>query len=200
MAQASGPTKNLLLTLWLGLPFAVLAAIIAIIFVSYGKQKMDARPIGAGAADTGGANALGQLLAGRDPDEIERIARDLREGRLIDPLDWPHGIRFTLEPDKSASDTRVLILWSGEGQPTNKLSCGPMGSCTISIPQSVLAVTFAAGRPGAGLYLARSDTITFLDNGVSDSQGRLTKIPIEPVPTESTTPGEPIEIIVRQPD
>lgn len=196
----TGSRKNILLTLWLCLPFSVLTVILAIIFLSYGHAKMDARPVGQGAGDTGGANALGQILAGRDPNEIERVAKDLREGRLIDPLDWPYGMRFTLEPDPTASETRVLVLWSGEGQPTNRLKCGSMVECSITIPQSVLTGVFAAGRTGAGLYLARSDSISFQDSRVFDSRGQLPRIPIEPVPADSITDGEPIEIIIPQPD
>lgn len=55
--------QNLLLTLWLLAPFAVLALIIGWIFYSLrAGPKMDEPGVGAGAGDTGGANAIGEML------------------------------------------------------------------------------------------------------------------------------------------
>lgn len=197
MRRANGTKKNLVLTLWLLMPFAVLAGIIAIIFASYGKQKMDARPIGQGAGETGGANALGELLAGNNPIEQERIARELREGRLIDPLDWPHGIKLTLdrEPDRSGSD-RVLILWAGAGEPKIKMICGAMGLGSTTVSKADLDRVFTEGLPGAGLYLARTKEFVLNDGKVIDEGRELPRIALPLVPSEETVVGEPIEIRV----
>ena len=55
--------QNVLLTLWLLAPIAVLAIIVGWIFVSLrAGPKMDEPGVGAGAGDTGGANAIGEML------------------------------------------------------------------------------------------------------------------------------------------
>ncbi len=82
-------TKNLLLTAWLAGPFAVLAVILWLVVVFLGKPKMLATARGPGAGDTGGANALGEWLAGRNPEVQAAAQQALREGRLIDPTRWP---------------------------------------------------------------------------------------------------------------
>ena len=212
--RASGPRKNLLLTLWLLLPFAVLAGIVAIIFASYGKQKMDARPVGQGAGETGGANALGELLAGNDPIEQERIARDLREGRLIDPLEWPHGISIRVVLEDTGVPVHHVWLWGGEGTPAPRdrvttgfpapatgdevRSIDAEGSFALAAwPAEAIGRIFEQGRPGAGVYVSRSDRVTVRGRDLLDADGtRLRRIELAPVPADQTTPGEPIEILV----
>ena len=55
--------QNTLLTLWLLGPFAVLALLIGWIFYSLrAGPVMDEPGVGAGAGDTGGANAIGEML------------------------------------------------------------------------------------------------------------------------------------------
>lgn len=118
-ALPSGVRKNLLITLWLALPIAVFAGLIVWIFVSAGKPKaMHETPIGPGAGDTGGANALGEWLAGRDANDVERANIARREGRPIDPFIWPGGteIRVPGDPDRPVSigwiDARTGLLRS----------------------------------------------------------------------------------------
>lgn len=98
--------QSIALTLWLTLPFGALAILMAWIFTSLDKERLmaDAPPVGAGAGDTGNANALGQLLAGRDPDAVDRALSARREGRPIDPADWPGGVRITI-PAAALGDT-----------------------------------------------------------------------------------------------
>lgn len=64
------------------------------IFYSLDKDRLmaDAVPIGAGAGDTGNANALGQWLAGRDADAVSRALEARRGGIAIDPREWPGGV------------------------------------------------------------------------------------------------------------
>jgi hypothetical protein len=66
----------LLLTLWLIAPIAVLALIVGWIFYSFrAGPAMDEPGVGAGAGDTGGANAVGEMFhddesnSEPDPDE-----------------------------------------------------------------------------------------------------------------------------------
>ena len=55
--------QNLLLTLWLAAPIGVLALIVGWIFYSLrAGPAMDEPGVGAGAGDTGGANAVGEML------------------------------------------------------------------------------------------------------------------------------------------
>jgi hypothetical protein len=196
MRRAKGSKKNLLLTLWLFLPFAVLATIIGIIFNSYGNKKMDARPVGQGAGETGGANALGELLAGNDPGERERTARDLREGRLIDPLEWPDGVRFVIDSDPGALSGRTLILWSGDEGGVFMSTCSPDARCEWILPRETIREAFAAGRPGAGFYFAPSEAISFAGGRVFADGQPLQKIAIPPVAADTVSEGVPIEIIV----
>jgi hypothetical protein len=85
--------QTLILTTWLALPFICLTLIMVWIFVSLDKDRlMDEPPVGAGAGDTGNANALGQYLAGRDADQISKANDARREGIEIDPLQWPGGV------------------------------------------------------------------------------------------------------------
>lgn len=108
--------QSLILTAWLALPFICLTLIMAWIFVSLDKDRlMDEPPVGAGAGDTGNANALGQLLAGRDPDEISKANDARREHSAVDPFDWPGGVLLTFEyivpenADATLLEARIII-------------------------------------------------------------------------------------------
>lgn len=101
--------KNIILTLWFIAPLAVFAGLYALIFITLDKDKLmaDAPAIGAGAGDTGNANALGQWLAGRDPDAVSLATKAKRERLLIDPRDWPGGIELMISGE---------LLTSGKAQ------------------------------------------------------------------------------------
>jgi len=74
--------KNLLLTLWLLFPIMTMGVLVWVIFATVGApKKMDVPARGPGAGDTGGANALGEWLAGNDPNEV-------------DPAKWPGGVEL----------------------------------------------------------------------------------------------------------
>ena len=195
MRRATGPSKNILLTLWLLLPFAVLALIVTVIFTTYGNTKMNARPVGPGAGDTGGANAIGELLAGNDPDERARRNRDVREGRLIDPLDWPAGINLHVGPAHSHVPLFRLYSWTGDpGEaPVPHLTFGPSEPVPTQVPRlwnvrpsdraaarvgagtsftkAQLERLIGTGRPGAGFYVTPSAEITSSSDGLRDAQG-----------------------------
>lgn len=220
MRRATGTRKNLILTLWLLLPFAVLALIVAVIFTSYGHAKMNARPVGPGAGDTGGANAIGELLAGNDPDERARTNRALREGRLIDPLDWPAGINLHVGPAHSHVPLFRLYTWTGDpGEPpVLHLTFGPSEPIPPGVPRrwnvrpsdstasrvgagttfskEQLESLIGSGRPGAGFYVSPSAEITSSSDGLRDAQGNevgpieFTLRPASP----GDSPAEPLEI------
>lgn len=190
MQRAAGLKKNLLLTLWLCLPFAVLAAIVAIIFLSYGNKKMDARPVGQGAADTGGANALGELLAGNNPIEKERTAKDLREGRLIDPLDWSDGIALTI--DGLPGDRALLFTW-GERGVARSVSAGSGDS--TSIDRKWIESAFQNLGPTAGFYLSTGNLVSRNGRPASED-GAVIKLSFPLVPVADARPGEPLKITI----
>jgi hypothetical protein len=86
--------KNILLTIWLLLPITIVSLLMVWIFYSLDKDRLmdDAVPYGAGAGDTGNANAIGEWLAGNDADRISLAVKARREGVAIDPREWPGGI------------------------------------------------------------------------------------------------------------
>lgn len=83
-----------MLTIWLLLPTTIVSLLMVWIFVSLDKDRLmdDAVPIGAGAGDTGNANAIGEWLFGNNPDQISTANRARREHLMIDPRDWPGGV------------------------------------------------------------------------------------------------------------
>lgn len=198
--RATGRKKNLILTLWLCLPFAVLATILAIIFLSYGKQSMNARPVGQGAGDTGGANAIGEWLAGNDPDQQDRTARDLREGRLIDPLLWKPGLTLSIPQHQAEKSSRYLFAWDGVEPPVLHLTADPGTDASITKPASFFNAIYAKGLPGAGLYLASTARVKPEAGRLTDADGNfLSPIVLQPLPAEQAIPGQPL-VVVIEPD
>jgi|GEM_PF-1899661 len=113
--------QTVILTTWLTLPFIILTLLMVWIFISLDKDKLmaDAPPVGAGAGDTGNANALGQWIAGRDPDEVSRANEARRQGTLVNPFSWPGGtlIAFEHTPEPQfvglKMEARVVVRASG---------------------------------------------------------------------------------------
>ncbi len=65
--------QNVLLSIWLILPILIIGLLIWAIALSLANPPRKMTPIGAGAGDTGGANAVGEALAGRSgPAEGQR--------------------------------------------------------------------------------------------------------------------------------
>lgn len=70
------------LTLWLTAPIAAVVVLCAWIVVSMrAGPKMQAVPVGAGAGQTGGANALGEWIAHRHDESKVRIVVEDRTGQ-----------------------------------------------------------------------------------------------------------------------
>ncbi|MBZ0172285.1 MAG: hypothetical protein K8E66_07900 [Phycisphaerales bacterium] len=215
MTHATGPRKNILLTLWLLLPFFVVGLLVAGIFRAYSKgPAMHARPIGQGAADTGGANAIGEWLAGNDVIEDEQTRRDLREGRLIDPVDWPEGIQLRIGAKDTSQGLVYAFEWLGRGgrPPSQFLKTGfidpddPDSACPvdpsrcyggISMTHERLTEIFSGGRPGAGLYLSTTETVSVVADRLVDANGTpLDAIKFSLVPRDRVTDGEPIVVMI----
>lgn len=214
MHRATGPSKNILLTLWLLLPFAVLAVIIAVIFATYGNTKMNARPVGSGAGDTGGANAIGELLAGNDPDERARQNRERREGRLIDPLDWPGGLYTTLQPATTAVGDIILISWTGspsdepqwhihaglanpQSQDEAKVIRGRVGA-SGDLPKSRVAAIAESPHTGAGFYISPTRETGRSNGTLNDLAGNpLPRIDFPLVERGTLSADAPLRLIIR---
>jgi len=90
--------KAVLLTLWLLLPMTVVGGLMAWVFISMDKDKpmMDLPALGAGGGDTGGVNAIGEMLHGNDPDAIQHAKRAQQEQIPMDPRDWPGGVELLI--------------------------------------------------------------------------------------------------------
>ncbi len=112
---AKGLPKNLALTLWLIAPLGVVALLCWWIFHSFAAgPAMNAPARGQGAGDTGGANALGEFLAGNDPNEVQRQNRLLREGKLVHPADWPGGVRLVLAAPQDMEMAPPFVVYTFE--------------------------------------------------------------------------------------
>lgn len=194
VTYARGWRKNLALTVWLLLPFAVVGGLVFGIFIAYRDgPAMDARPVGQGAGDTGGANALGQWLAGRSPDEVQRIRRDLREGRLIDPVGWPDGVRLFVSPSGTSDGARSVWLWGGQGGFAPK--AGELSGDSITISHDQLMGIFREGRPGAGVYLSPTRSVLVSGVTLTDADGNpLEQVEFPLIPSGEVVGGSPIEI------
>lgn len=101
-----------MLTLYLASPIVVFAMLVLLIFVTLDKDKLmaDSPAVGAGAGDTGDANALGQWIAGRDADAVSIAVKAKRERLLIDPRDWPGGIELVLPPELILGGDAIIEL------------------------------------------------------------------------------------------
>ena len=77
--------RKLMLTLFLASPLVLLGAIL--LGIKYLRPAMNAPPVGAGAGDTGGANAIGELMdhGTTTPKKVEPV----RAAQLPTQLGYP---------------------------------------------------------------------------------------------------------------
>lgn len=115
--------RQWLLTFWLIGPFA--AVVLLVVVIAYrdpASIRMFAPPVGAGAGRTGGANAIGELLAGNDArhnanaaDAVENpfpasAAAQPEASRLVAPESLPQGFILVVE-DKARRATQTSPLY-----------------------------------------------------------------------------------------
>lgn len=105
-----------MLTLYLASPILVFVGLYVLIFVTLDKDKLmaDAPAIGAGAGDTGNANAFGEWLFGHDPDAISLATKAKRERLFIDPRDWPGGIELSIPKNLIVGERASIELRNGD--------------------------------------------------------------------------------------
>ena len=182
-----------MLTGWLLLPIAVFGGLVAWIFVTAARPKaMDVPAVGPGAGDTGGANALGEWIAGRDPNDVQRANIARREGKPIDPFVWPGG-------------TEVVVA----GAPADPVSFGWLDPRTGLLRAQVLRFRDGAWRavliehrppPGVPVYIARgamSQRILGGDRVIIDASGGAVRpVSIGAVVPEGTQASDPLPLAI----
>ena len=170
-----------MLTLYLASPIVVFAGLYALIFVTQDKDKLmrDAPPIGAGAGDTGNANAIGEWLSGRDPDAISLATKAKRERLMIAPSDWPGGVLLSVPQSALPAGAERVYLTvihrdSGTYSTTNMRHDNTAGRFEAELEQSVL-------QNGSRFVIATS--LPSSNNGqLFDEQGRaLAVLTMSPV-------------------
>lgn len=190
--------QTVLISAWLTLPIVIIAALMVWIFVSMDKDRLmdGAPPVGAGAGDTGNANALGQWLAGRDPDAVARALRARREGLAIDPASWPGGMRLTASRDLVGADARapiVVTLEPGVGAISSSPLL-PQGAGTLS---ALLRHPEALGRV---VYLSPGPVSLVSGSPVAPDGRALAPIPIGArVPDRELQVSDPIPVRLDAP-
>lgn len=189
----SAVRKNLILTGWLALPILVFGGLVAWIFITASRPKaMNVDPVGPGAGDTGGANALGEWIAGRNPNDVERANIARREGRPIDPFRWPSGIE-------------VIVL----GDPEQPMSFGWIDAKTGLLRSQILRQRDGAWRavliehrpePGALVYVGMGEMtqrIRGAERTVIDARGMVIgPQSVQPVVPEGTQASDPLPMII----
>ena len=188
--------KNILLTIWLALPITIVSLLMVWIFVSLDKDRLmdDAVPVGAGAGDTGNANAIGEWLAGHDADAISLAIKARREGLAIDPRDWPGGVEiriplaaFGLDPESTklvfVDDQSLEIL-------TQEMSAEDNGWAALVVPSKE--------AKGFFFYASTSDPV-LTGNELLDVRGRtLRPIDLEPqIPDSKLQTSDPMVVEIR---
>lgn len=187
MKKTSEKKKNIYLTIWLALPITIVSLLMVWIFYSLDKDRLmdDAVPVGAGAGDTGNANALGQWLAGRDPDEVEAALEARRNGHLIKPSDWPGGITIKI-PISAFGDlpqSTMLVFVDDQSLEvlTQDMITDDAGYASLEISQPDVRGFF---------FYATTSEPTLLGNKVVDAQGRV----LQPIIFETQIPDPDLQV------
>lgn len=112
-------SKHWILTLWLIGPLAAVVLLVAVIALRDPSSiRMVAPPVGAGAGHTGGANAIGELLAGNAPRHNAHASSEdsaLESGAttaqdLVQPESLPQGFILVVE-DKARRATQTSPIY-----------------------------------------------------------------------------------------
>lgn len=188
--------KNIYLTIWLALPITIVSLLMVWIFYSLDKDRLmaDSPPVGAGAGDTGNANALGQLLAGRDPDEVAAALEARRNGQLIKPSDWPGGITIKIPISAFGDLPQSTMLVFVDDQSLEVLSqdmiADDAGFVSLDVSQPDLRGFF---------FYATTTEPTLVGNKVVDAQGRTLRAILfdQQIPDPNLQVSEPMLVEVR---
>jgi len=188
--------KNILLTIWLALPITIVSLLMVWIFYSLDKDRLmdDAVPYGAGAGDTGNANAIGEWLAGNNANAISLAVKARREGLAIDPRDWPGGVtvRIPLSAFGEQPESPMLVFVDDQS-----LEVFAQDMIADGDGFAILDVSQADAR-GFFFYATTSEP-TLYGNKAIDANGQaLLPISLEPqIPDPNLQTSEPMVIEVR---
>ena len=188
--------KNILLTVWLLLPITIVSLLMVWIFWSLDKDRLmaDAVPIGAGAGDTGNANALGQWLAGRDPDEVAAALEARRNGRAIALQEWPGGVTIKVPVAAFGADPQAMMLVFVDDQ-----SLEVLAQDMIADGEGFAVLDVSQGDVQGFFFYATTSEPMLKGNRVVDADGRkLTPIMFEPqIPDPNLQISDPMVVEVQ---
>ncbi|MEM9065251.1 MAG: hypothetical protein AAGB51_07155 [Planctomycetota bacterium] len=152
--------QNVLLLTWLALPLVIIVGLMAWIMVTFRDDKpmADAPPVGAGAGDTGGANAIGELLRGRltepgtrDREEAERALAEEQTGTVRAEV-LGRGLRLSvIDESGTANQGRPLLYKLAHRDEWTEMSLSQEGVWTHTVVPSriptgeTVLLTFAVG-------------------------------------------------------
>ena len=193
MANTRG--RQLGLSLFLLTPALIVAGIMWYFAAIGGGAHMDVPPIGAGAGSTGGANAIGELLAGHHanraalpPENSKGNAVAADEPKMIRAEDWDGGILLIVEDRaKKASSSKPMYLasiitgWQA-GDPRFKLESQSDGRWRLQLPKPDRGVDFK-------FTLGNWDEVE-VDATGKDIENRM----LPKVDASKLKPGEPIKV------
>lgn len=188
-----------MLTAWLLLPILVFAGLVAWIFATMsGPKAMTPDGVGQGAGDTGGANALGEWLAGRSPNQVERANIARRQRQAVDPFWWPGGTRVVVDAPGAEG---VTLGWIDE-------ETGLLRAVVLRRPddsEGSWAAVLREHRPAEGslIYLSAHGMSQRIKGGrgeVVDGSGRtIVPMPVAPVGVGDTPTAEPLTLELPPP-
>ena len=190
--------KNIILTLWLIAPLATFAGLYAMIFVTLDidKPMSDAAPIGAGAGDTGNANALGQWLAGRDPDAVSLATKAKRERLMISPMDWPGGVELRIPARAIDAGDQPLMLTQVYNEQGRFSTTMVELNAELGVYYKVIDTEqFALGNR---FVLATSLPVMNKDSTITDDAGRALRVITLPtvIPPSEVGVNDPLPVLV----
>lgn len=193
--------KNLALTAWLLLPILVFAGLVVWIFITMDRPRlMDEAAVGPGSADTGGANALGEWLAGRSPNEVERANIARRQGQDVDPFWWPGGVEVIVRAPQSGTVVGVSLGWIDPETDLLRAVVLRRGD-----EPGVWSATLRENRPpeGSQVYLSDRGMRQRIRDGrrevIDDTGVMLVPFTVRPVPSADTLPSDPIGLELLPP-
>ena len=188
-------------------PVAVVAVIVWIIIASLGIHSEGVEARGAGAGDTGGANAIGEMLAGDNTDREQRDTARAGGDELRDPWGWPAGITVIVHDrglNLSSEDTGVrpeLILWPGPGTPPSAWIRVPFeprqgGTWAATIgPDRIDAFrSLAQSTEGGGAMVVGVGEVRAVDGQLVGPGGPLRRFTLERVPAPDADSEQPLPV------
>lgn len=141
MNQRQGLTVFLLAIVAVGLSVYYIAA-------TSKKKVMDEPPVGAGAGETGGANAIGNVLAGRPADydrKAEEAAKEAGQPRMVQPETLEQGFILIVQDKSGRATLESPIYLAGTinnwnpGDPSLRLTPQSDMRWRIEVPRPALA-------------------------------------------------------------